>query len=157
MLDVRVREATPADADELAVVKASARATLREIYRPNQKALAHKQAIAETLTCLVAVYDGRVVGAVQYQLTSDRVHFLSLDVLSDYRRQGVAKQLVAELARIGKSAGVTRLSTYTVTQTGNPAIFERMGFRVIYEEPSDFYESDHFDILTEAYLERPIT
>jgi ribosomal protein S18 acetylase RimI-like enzyme len=156
LVDVNVREATPADADEIAVVSASAVATLREIYRPNQRALAHKQAIADTLTRLVAVLNGRVIGAVEYSLTGDRVHFLSLDVHSDYRRQGVAKRLVAELARIGKSAGAARLSTYTVTQTGNPAIFERMGFQVIYEEPSEFFESDRFDPVTESYLERPI-
>lgn len=157
MLEVRIREATPADADEIAAVCASAVATLREIYRPNQKALAYKQAIAETLTRLVAVLNGRVIGAVEYRLTSDRVHFLSLDVLPDFRRRGVAKQLVAALAGIGKSAGAARLSTYTVTQTGNPAIFERMGFHVIYEEPSELFESDCFDTVTEAYLERPIT
>jgi len=157
MLDVEIRQATPADADEIAVVCASAVATLREVYRPNQKALAHKQAIAETLTRLVAVSNGRVIGAVEYSLTADRVHFLSLDVHCDYRRRGVAKQLVAELARIGKRAGAARLSTYTVTQTGNPAIFARLGFRVISEEPSAFFESDRFDTLTEAYLERPIT
>jgi ribosomal protein S18 acetylase RimI-like enzyme len=156
MVDVEIREATPADAEEIAVVRASAVATLREIYRPNQKALAHKQAIAETLTRLVAVWNGRVIGAAEYSFTADRVHFLSLDVHSDYRRRGVAKQLIAELARIGKSGGATRLSTYTVTQTGNPAIFERLGFRVIYEEPSALFESDRFDPVTESYLERPI-
>jgi ribosomal protein S18 acetylase RimI-like enzyme len=157
MVDVKVREATPADALELAAVRASAVATLRKTYRPNQKALAHKRAIAETLTCLVAVSNGRVIGAVEYRLAAGRVHFLSLDVHADDRRQGVATQLVAELARIGKDAGATRLSTYTVTQTGNPVLFERMGFRVISEEPSEFFESDRFDTLTEAYLERPIT
>ena len=157
MAAVQIREATPADAEEIAAVSASAVATLRRTYRPNQKALAQKQAIAETLTRLVAVFNGRVVGTVDYRLTSDRVHFLSLEVHSDYRRQGVATQLVEELTRIGRRTGATRLSTYTVTQTGNPAIFERMGFRVISEEPSDLFESDHFEVLTEAYLERFIS
>jgi len=155
MLDVDVREAAPADDDGIAAVRASALATLRQTYRPNRKAVAHKQTIAETLTRLVAVLDGRVVGVVEYSIASDRVHFQSLGVHFDYRGQGVAKQLVAELARIGKSSGATRLSTYAVTQTGNPAIFERMGFHVISEEPSEFFESDRFDTITETYLERP--
>lgn len=155
-LHVDIRPAKPADAEEVAAVRASAVATLRQTYRPNQRALAHKQLIAETLTRLVAVLDGRVIGTVEYHLTSDRVHFLSLDVHSDCRRQGVATQLVAELARIGKAAGATVLSTYTVKETGNPAIFERMGFRVVSEEPSDFFESDRFGMLNETRLERPI-
>jgi predicted N-acetyltransferase YhbS len=154
---VTIREATPADADEIAAVRASAVATLRKTYRPNQKALAHKQAIAPALMTLVAVLDGRVVGSVDYHLTSGRVHFLSLDVHADWRRQGVARQLVEELVRIGREAGATRLSTYAVVETGNPAIFERIGFRVISVERSNFFESDRFDVVTEAYLERAIT
>jgi ribosomal protein S18 acetylase RimI-like enzyme len=156
MAEVTIRQATPADAEEIAAVSASAVATLRQTYRPNQQALAKKQEIAETLTRLVAVLNGQVVGSVDYRLDSGRMHFLSLDVLADYRRQGVARQLLAELARIGRHAGATRLATYTVTQTGNPAIFERLGFRIISEERSELFESNRFDALTEAYLERPI-
>ena len=156
MDEIVIREAKPADALELDEVSASAVATLRKTYRPNPRALANKQAIAETLTQLVAVADGRVVGSVQYSLKSDRVHFLSLEVHSDYRRRGIATRLVAELAEIGQRAGARTLSTYTVTQTGNCKIFERMGFRVISEEPSLFFESDRFDTVTEAYLERQI-
>jgi ribosomal protein S18 acetylase RimI-like enzyme len=156
MLDVHVREAARADDDGIAAVRASALATLRQMYRPNHIAVAHKQTIADTLIRLVAVFDGRVIGTVEYGVTTDGIHFLSLGVHSDYRGQGVAKQLVEELARIGKRAGATRLTTYAITQTGNLAIFERMGFRVISEEPSEFFESDRFETLTEAYMERPI-
>jgi ribosomal protein S18 acetylase RimI-like enzyme len=155
-MPVTIREATPADVEEIAAVHASAVATLRQTYRPNGQALALKRAIAPTLTCLVAELDGQVVGTVDYHLSSDRVHFLSLDVHADFRRQGVARQLVDELARIGRAAGATRLSTYTVRQTENPVIFERLGFRVISEERSQLFESDRFDVLTEAYLERSI-
>jgi hypothetical protein len=65
-MDIRVREATPADADEIAAVCASAVATLRESHRPNRKTLAQKQAVGETLTRFVAVLNGRVIGAVEY-------------------------------------------------------------------------------------------
>jgi ribosomal protein S18 acetylase RimI-like enzyme len=156
MLEVEVREEMAADADDVAAVSASAIATLRETYRPNQKALANKQAIADSLTRLVAVHNGRVVGTVQYTLIDDRVHFLSLGVLAEFRRHGVTRRLIEELAKVGRLAGAAKLSTFTVTQTGNCEIFERLGFRVILEEPSDYFESDHFKTITEAYLERPI-
>ncbi len=162
MLQVEIREAQSIDAEQIATVSASATATLRETYRPNARALAHKKTIADSLKQLVAVVEGAVVGTVQYKLEpgykleNGRVHFLSLDVHADFRQQGVATQLVDKLAEIGKQAGAKALSTYTVTQTGNCAIFEKMGFRVIYEEPSELFESDQFDTITETYLERPI-
>lgn len=156
MLQVEIRVATPADAEAIAVVHESAIRTLRQTYRPNLDAIAHKQSIESTLTRLVAVLNALVVGAVDYRITSECVHFLSLDVLAEYRRQGVATQLIHELERIGRRAGATRLTTYTVMQTGNCTIFERMGFQVISEEPSPDFESDSFDVITEAYLERRI-
>ena len=153
MLNVTIREATSADAEAVAAVNASAVAKLRETYRPNQAALANKSAIADALTRLVAEHDGRVVGCVEYSLADDRLHFLSLGVQADVRRQGIARQLIDELARIGRRAGAQKLSTYTVTQTGNVAIFERMGFHVVSEEPSPYFESDRFENITETYFE----
>ncbi len=84
------------------------------------------------------------------------MHFLSLDVHSDSRRQGVARRLLAELDAIGKKSGAIKLSTYTVTQTGNVEIFRRLNFRVVSEEPTDLFESDQHAALTETYLEREI-
>lgn len=100
--------------------------------------------------------DGRVVGSVEYRVEEDRVHFLSLFVHEDFRRQAVGAQLIDELEGIGKQLGLRCLSAYTVTQTGNPEIFEQMGFDVVSEEPADFYESDRFEDLTEVYMERSI-
>ena len=156
MSEFIVRAATPADEVAVAAVNASAIETLRQVYRPNARAVAQKSAQAHTLTRLVAERAGRIVGAVDYRLESDRLHFLSLDVHADSRRQGVARFMIAELDRIGRQAGLERLTTYTVVQTGNVAIFERLGFRVASIEPSELFESDRFDAITEAFLERPI-
>ena len=157
MSNITVREATEEDAIGLAEVTACAREALRQTYRPTAKALASKKCVGPELTQLVAVQDSRVVGGVQYSIKADRVHLLSLDVLAACRRQGIARRLIEELTRIGKRAGAAKLSTYTVTQTGNVAIFVRLGFHVVLEEATDFFESDQYAVLTEAYLERPIT
>jgi ribosomal protein S18 acetylase RimI-like enzyme len=154
--NLTIRVARPEDSDGIESVKASAIATLRKTYRPNQKAIAHKQTISTSLTQLVALCSDRVIGAVEYRIEADRVHFLSLDVHLDSRRQGVARRLVAELDAIGKKSGAAKLSTYTVTQTGNVEIFRRLGFRVVSEEPTELYESDRHAALTESYLEREI-
>jgi ribosomal protein S18 acetylase RimI-like enzyme len=152
-----IRQAEAQDAAGIEWVRASAIATLRKTYRPTQKAIARKQTLSAELTELIALCDDRVVGKVEYRIEGDRLHFLSLDVHSDWRRQGVARRLLAELDAIGKRRGATRLSTYTVTQTGNVEIFRRLGFRVVSEEPTDLFESDQHSALTECYLEREIT
>jgi ribosomal protein S18 acetylase RimI-like enzyme len=155
--NLTIRAARPEDADGIERVKASAIAMLRKTYRPTQKAIAHKQTISTSLTQLVALCDDRVNGAVEYRIEGDRVHFLSLDVHLDSRRQGVARRLLAELDAIGKKSGAAKLSTYTVTQTGNVEIFRRLGFRAVSEEPTDLYESAQHPALTESYLEREIS
>lgn len=156
LAEIIIRNELPTDVDDLAQVNQSALATLRQTYRPNQKAIAKRQETSKSLNRLVAVLNNRVVGSVEYRLNSDRLHLMSLEVHSDFRRKGVARQLVEALFQIGKSLGARRLTAYTVTQTGNPLIFARMGFRVISEEPSEYFESERFETLTETLLECPI-
>ncbi len=151
-----VREAIDSDAQELKRVSESAIATLRETYRPMAEAIVHRQSFAAALTQLVAVVDGRVRGSVEYRVEADRVHFLSLFVHGDCRRQGVGTRLIAALEGVGRRLGLRCLSAFTVTQTGNPEIFQRMGFEIVSEEPAILYESDRFESLTEVYLERSI-
>ena len=156
LTEIIIRKELPTDVDDLAQVNQSALATLRQTYHPNQKALAKRRETAKSPNRLVTVLNNRVVGSVEYRINSDRLHLMSLEVHSDFRRKGVAGSLVEALCQIGKILGATRLTAYTVTQTGNPLIFERMGFRVISEEPSEYFESDRFETLTETLLERLI-
>jgi hypothetical protein len=58
------------------------------------------------------------------------------------------------MIRVAISAGVRSLSLYTIKETGNVAFFERLGFRIVREEPASWAvsalgEND----LIEAYLE----
>jgi ribosomal protein S18 acetylase RimI-like enzyme len=154
--NLTIRPPRPEDAAGIERVRASAIATLRKTYRPTQKAISAKQTLSAELTQLVALCEDRVVGKVEYRIEGDRLHFLSLDVHSDSRRQGVARRLLAELDAIGKKSGAIKLSTYTVTQTGNVEIFRRLNFRAVSEEPTDLFESDQHAALTETYLEREI-
>ncbi|MBP85705.1 MAG: hypothetical protein CMJ64_03155 [Planctomycetaceae bacterium] len=156
MAECIIRIAVESDVPALESVARSAIATLRKIYRPTAKAIARKRTIVPELQQLVAVLDGQVVGSVEYRIKGDRVHFLSLFVHEDYRRQGIGKELLAELEGVGRWLGAQRLSACTVKETGNPEIFRHMGFIVLSEEPTDLYQSDKFDRLHESYMERPI-
>src|SRR4029077_1874740 len=87
---------------------------------------------------LIACRGERIIATVRYQRQDDRLHLMGLGVHPDFRRQGVARRLIRELTAIARRTGVRALSLYTVTQTGNPAIFQRLGFRIVSEAPDEW-------------------
>jgi len=151
-----VRPATSSDRSELDKVSTSAIATLRKTYRPTRHAVAQRRSSEQELKQLVATHDERVVGSVEYRLDKDRLHFLSLFVHHEYRRQGVARCLVEQLVVLARQAGIDQLTAYTIKETGAWRAFERLGFGVIREEATDLYESDESPHMTEVYLRRVV-
>jgi ribosomal protein S18 acetylase RimI-like enzyme len=151
-----VRMATPTDAAATLHVEEEAFATVRSLYRPNDAARANLSAIAPALERLVAEVDGRVVGTVRFGVFGDRLRVIGLAVVPTFRRCGVARALVEELTRVGKLKGCRALALYTVTKTGNVSVFERLGFRVVSEQPDAYSVSTDGGPLTEAYMEREV-
>ncbi len=156
MSECVVREATESDTDALELVSQSAIATLRQTYRPTSKAIAQKQSTSSAWTQLVALLDKKAVGSVVYRIEAEGIHFSSLFVHQDYRRQGIGKRLVSELEQIGRRLGLQRLSAYAVKEAGTLQIFQRIGFSIISEEPTDLFESERFDQLTEVHIVKDI-
>jgi GNAT superfamily N-acetyltransferase len=155
-LDIRlivVRRAAPEDTSAAEEVVAIATETLRETYRPKQygDASAHPALIR-----LVAEIEGRIVGTVQYGPKGSRLHIIGLMVHPDHRRKGVARAMIESLAGIARDLGLTHLSLYTIKETGNVPIFERLGFTVLRGETAVWAESDKYDALTDVYMERAL-
>ncbi|HUS33153.1 MAG TPA: GNAT family N-acetyltransferase [Kofleriaceae bacterium] len=128
-MTIEVRPAQRADDHAVAAVSESALRTLRRVYRPTPAALARKRDLA-ILPRLVAVVEDAVVGTVEYVAGEDRLHLMGLFVAETYRRQGVARALVDELAILARGRP---LSLNTIRETGNVPIFERLGFVVAAE------------------------
>ena len=57
---------------------------------------------------------------------------------------------------IAKDRGCRAVALYTVAQTGNVPIFERLGFQLVSEQPDTYSMSINGEPLTEAYLEREV-
>jgi GNAT superfamily N-acetyltransferase len=138
---VIVRDAEPGD--ELEPVLASGIATLRETYRPTNAAIAAKA--ARTFHRLVAIASGELVGTLEHDGAGAVV---GLFVHADHRRRGVARALLDAL-------GPRELTLHAIRQTGNVAIFERLGFAVARESPATDYTSDAHAQLTEVTMIRP--
>ena len=73
---------------------------------------------------------------------------VGLFVHEHHRRRGVARALLDALG--------PRLSLFTIRETGNVPIFERLGFAVVREELATEYVSDAHAQLHEVYMERPL-
>ncbi|MGL6225098.1 MAG: ribosomal protein S18-alanine N-acetyltransferase [Thermoguttaceae bacterium] len=102
----------------------------------------------EFLNCLrmrncigvVAELDRKIVGFMIYELPKNKIHLLNIATLRDYRRLGVATQMIAKL--IGKLTNPRRSRiTLQVRETNLQAqlFFRSSGFRAT-EILKDFYE-----------------
>ena len=153
---IMVRPATDADADAMAEVSALAAETLRETYRPKESAGEGAPKPPGKLTRLVALIDGRIVGTVKYAMDGDALRVIGLGVHPDFRKRGVATELIRYLEDLARVNGAARLSLRTVKETGNVAIFERLGFSTVSEQEDRFSESDRHVTLTDVFMEKAL-
>ena len=149
---ITVRPERVEDQAEIKNVIASTTATLRQTYRPNQKAIENKARLCETLKRLVAVVDGRVVGTVEYYIENRSVCLIGLGVHTGYRQRGIARKLIRHIEKIGIGEKATQIKLHTVKETGNVDVFRHLGFIVVAEQEDDFFESEKFDRLTDVEM-----
>lgn len=154
---ITVRPQSAEDIADIQDVRDVATATLRQTYRPKQRAIENKARISPSLQRLVAVTDGRVVGTVQYYLEGQSVRLIGLGVHTDYRQKGVAGSLISYLEKVGRREKATQLKLHTVKETGNVEVFRRLGFTVVSEREDDLFESARFEKLTDVEMVKTLT
>ncbi len=67
-------------------------------------------------------------GGATYEQDNDALYFGSLGVLEEYKKQGIARKLVEFIEIEAKKLGLRKLTCSTVLETGNEAIFHKLGF-----------------------------
>jgi GNAT superfamily N-acetyltransferase len=150
-----VRESGAADELQAAEVDRLATNDLRQVYWPTEAAFRRRAALDATLRKLVAVIENQdVVGVVQYRIEAHCLWLVGLGVHPTARRRGVASALLEYAQRIATDRGCTSMALHTVRETGNVAIFERLGFVVEAEGPVTFFASDRFSELSEVLMIR---
>ena len=130
----------------------SAVATLRQTYRPTQKAIEKKSQKNQSYQRLVGIIDDRIVGFVQYFSNNYCISVIGLDVHTNYRKKGVARSLISHIKEIGIKEKALFLKLHTIKETGNVLIFKNLGFKVASERIDDIFESDKFDTLTDIEM-----
>jgi GNAT superfamily N-acetyltransferase len=156
-LDIAVRVATSADLPAAQEVTHATFAELRDIYAPSAWARQQAAATSAQFTRLVAIDRGNeVVGTVLYAEEGDRVQVRALAVRPDARRGGVARALLERVREIAAERSKRAVSLYTVAESGNVPIFERLGFRIVRSAETPDLELTRGGRATEVYMERPL-
>jgi len=147
-----VRPATPADAAAVERVVASGTRTLREVYRPTAAAIAGARRLRSSATRLVAELADQIAGTVELVAERDVLRLFGLHVEECYRRRGVARALVAAVCDHARALGLARVTLHTVKETGNVAIFARLGFVTVDEHPDPYSISERYPQLTDVAM-----
>lgn len=154
-MNLLVRPADPADLGASAEISQRAFARLREVYRPTAEHAARERESPADLDHVVAECDGRVVGTVRIRHDTDYWFVIGLAVDPAFQRQGIARAMLDWLYASACQSG-HGLALATIRETGNVAVFERLGFEVVKEEPATWCESDRFETLHDVYLVREV-
>jgi GNAT superfamily N-acetyltransferase len=123
---------------KLAIIRDSALHTLRRHYVPLPQAQARRSSLPACRT-LVASQDAAPLGYVRFYIEAHTLHALDLAVLESARRRGIGRALMQELEQIAAREGCHLLSLWTVEETGNAALFERLGCAVVHRERSALF------------------
>jgi N-acetylglutamate synthase-like GNAT family acetyltransferase len=151
-----IRESVIQDEPAIKEVSSLAIASLRKVYRPTKEAIARKANTAKQRTCLVCVYENKVVGVVEYEKAESMLHIIGLSVYPSHQRKGIAGLFINYLGQIARKLGASGLSLYTIKQTGNVEIFSKLGFQVIKESPAQWVKSVTGDDLIDVYMEKMV-
>lgn len=98
--------------------------------------------------CLVAVVDGRVVGAVWARILSgpikgyghvdDQTPELAISLYRDYRGQGIGTELLLKMLELLKAKGYARASLSVQKDNYALRLYERVGFTIVAENEQEY-------------------
>ncbi len=154
---ITIRESNKEDLKSLERLTSEANENNRRIYRPTKQTLANKDKLLSNTTRLVATVDDRIVGTVLYTFKKECIHMIGLSVLPEFQKTGVATELINEAERIGNRNNISYISLYTIKETDNVQIFNKLGFETISEEDDKLCESDIFEKLIVVHMKRAIS
>ncbi len=130
---MRLRPATPADADAIAAIIQAAFAPDQHLLRPASSAL---RETPETIAAQLRAHQGfvaqagdRLLASVWFRRQPDALEVARLAVAPAAQGQGLARALLAEGERLARAAGLDRLRlNYRLPLTRNRRLYEGCGF-----------------------------
>lgn len=123
---------------------------LHQIYRPTGQAKKIKTSDKDLWTSFGYYTGGQLVGYAEVKTCDNELYLRSLAVEKQYRRQGIARELINQVVQ--KYDQVKVVSLWCVEQTGNVFIFKALGFNIFQKLESDLFELPDGTKATEVRL-----
>lgn len=131
--------------------------TVRHIYRPlDDRSRDPIGNIGGDRIDVIASVEGQSVGVIGLYSEENVLRIVGLAVLNEFRRQGIARQLVCYADRVARKRGATSLGLYTIAETGNVQLFHRLGFIVLHERIAKWCSSTLFEVVHEVEMKRVV-
>ena len=92
------------------------------------------------------------VGATLVYAEPRSLRISQLAVLPQYQRQGVAGRLILFVAQAACDLGLAELRLNTIQETGNVAVFKKMGFSIVRSSKATWCTSARFPSLTDVEM-----
>ena len=151
---ITTRQATPNDAKEVQSVIDAAFATVRDVYQPKPDAVTTSENANLDSKTIVALVDGEIAGAACVYSEGAALHVSQLAVVPKFRKRGVARALLQSANDVAIQRGATELRLNTIQETGNVAIFERLGFTIDTTTEATWCISERFSQLNDVSMSR---
>jgi len=155
-LQIRIRQASLIDAVLVIQMRQEAFASVRDIYRPrNDRSGIELENHPDRIDAIAAV-DDRDAGVLGIYQEGPVLQLTGLAVLSEFRRRGVATQFIRYAEQVARRRGTEALGLFTIAETGNTRVFQRLGFHVVHQRIADWCVSPHFHELYEVEMRRDV-
>ena len=152
---ITTKIATSNDMEEVRTVIDGAFETVRDVYRPKPNAVPTSENANLDTKTIVALVNEEIVGAVCAYQDATALHVSQLAVVPKFRKRGVARALLQSVNEVAIECGAEQLGLNTIQETGNVAIFQRLGFAVESTTMATWCISDRFQKLHDVSMTRP--
>lgn len=104
---------------------------------------------------LVATIKGKVVGYIDFSVILDEIHLRNIAVHKDFKKKGIASQLLSRMIKIGSEKGAL-WSTLEVRRSNTNAIklYEKFGFVITGVRPLYYRDTKEDAIIMWADLRK---
>ena len=148
------RPAKPNEAPEVQKIMDAAFATVRDVYRPKPDAVPSSENANLDTKTIVALINEEIVGSLTVYQDATALYVSQLAVVEKFRKRGVARALMQSANEAAIECGANELRLNTIQETGNIAIFQRLGFSVDNTTEATWCVSDRFPKLNDVSMRR---
>ncbi len=149
---MKIRIVNQIDKSKLEHIHKESRETLRNTYRIKEN-LSFININPLDKKIVILEKNEKILVSCRIVYYENRIHIIAIAVLKSHRKQGLCKALIDFIKKEAKGKNIDIISLYTVEETGNVQVFNKLGFKVITREKTELFESDVYDELNEVYME----